>query len=51
MVGRYSHAHQFKRSRRSLKFLRTGLDRVIRDITSRIAGDADFRARFTPLPD
>jgi len=24
MVGRYSHAHQFKRARRQLKFLRTG---------------------------
>lgn len=30
MVGRYSHAHQFKRARRSLKFLRTRLGRVIR---------------------
>ena len=33
MVGRYSHAHQFKRARRALKFLRTRLGRVIRDIT------------------
>src|SRR5690606_7260454 len=32
MVGRYTHAHQFKRARRALKFLRTRLGRVIRDI-------------------
>ena len=32
MVGRYSHAHQFKRARRELKFLRTRLGRIIHDI-------------------
>jgi IS5 family transposase len=32
MVGRYTHAHQFKRARRALKFLRIRLGRVIRDI-------------------
>jgi IS5 family transposase len=32
MVGRYTHAHQFKRARRALKFLRTRLSRIIRDI-------------------
>jgi hypothetical protein len=32
MVGRYTHAHQFKRARRELKFLRTRLGRIIRDI-------------------
>jgi IS5 family transposase len=32
MVGRYTHAHQFKRARRALKFLRIRLSRVIRDI-------------------
>jgi IS5 family transposase len=31
MVGHYSHAHQFKRARRELKFLRTRLARMIRD--------------------
>jgi IS5 family transposase len=51
MVGRYSHAHQFKRARRALKFLRTRLGRVIRDITRKIAGDAELAARFTPLLD
>jgi IS5 family transposase len=51
MVGRYSHAHQFKRARRALKFLRTRLGRVIRDITRKIAGDAALAARFTPLLD
>ena len=28
MVGRYTHAHQFKRARRQLKFLRTRLGRI-----------------------
>ena len=35
MIGRYTHAHQFKRMRRELKFLRTRLGRVIRDIPAR----------------
>ena len=35
MVGRYTHAHQFKRARRELKFLRTRLGRIIRDIDAR----------------
>ena len=30
MVGRYTHAHQFKRANRELKFLRTRLGRLIR---------------------
>src|SRR5262245_45968168 len=51
MVGRYSHAHQFKRARRELKFLRTRLGRVIRDIGRKIEGDAALRARFAPLLD
>ena len=38
MVGRYTHAHQFKRARRALKFLRVRLGRVIRDIRRKIAG-------------
>jgi Phage integrase, N-terminal SAM-like domain len=29
MVGRYTHAHQFKRARRQLKFLRTRLGRIM----------------------
>src|SRR6476646_6350337 len=36
MVGRYTHAHQFKRARRQLKFLRTRLGRIIRDICRKI---------------
>ena len=39
MIGRYSHAHQFKRARRELKFLRIRLGRVIRDIRRKIAGN------------
>ena len=39
MVGRHTHAHQFKRARRALKFLRVRLGRVIRDIRRKIAGN------------
>ena len=49
MIGRYSHAHQFKRARRELKFLRTRLGRVIRDIRRKIAGDAALTERFADL--
>ena len=49
MVGRYTHAHQFKRARRELKFLRTRLGRVIRDIRRKTAGDPKLSARFADL--
>ena len=49
MVGRYTHAHQFKRARRELKFLRTRLGRVIRDIRRKIAGNDALRERFANL--
>ena len=49
MVGRYTHAHQFKRARRALKFLRTRLGRVIRDINRKIDGNAALEERFRPL--
>lgn len=49
MVGRYSHAHQFKRARRALKFLRIRLGRVIRDIARKIEGDDALEARFAML--
>jgi transposase, IS5 family len=49
MVGRYTHAHQFKRARRQLKFLRTRLGRIIRDIRRKIDGDTRLEARFDPL--
>jgi IS5 family transposase len=51
MVGRYSHAHQFKRASRALKFLRTRLGRVIRDIGRRIEDDEALQARFAKLLD
>src|SRR5579862_1941440 len=51
MVGRYTHAHQFKRARRQLKFLRTRLGRIIRDIRRKIDGNAALEARFGPLLD
>jgi transposase, IS5 family len=46
MVGRYIHAHQFKRARRALKFLRTRLGRIIRDIGRKIAGNPALEERF-----
>ena len=51
MVGRYSHAHQFKRARRALKFLRTRLGRLIRDIGRQIDGNPELHSRFAPLLD
>jgi IS5 family transposase len=51
MVGRYIHAHQFKRARKALKFLRTRLGRVIRDINRKIEGKPEFEARFARLLD
>ena len=46
MAGRYSHAKQFKRFNRQLKFLRTRLGRLIRDITRKIGNDEDLHAIF-----
>jgi IS5 family transposase len=39
MAGRYAHAKQFKRHNRELKFLRTRLGRMIRDIRRKTEGD------------
>ena len=49
MVGRYTHAHQFRRARRQLKFLRIRLGRVIRDIRRKIANDKALSERFAEL--
>ena len=51
MIGRYTHAHQFKRARRELKFLRTRLGRIIRDIRRKIEGNTALEDRFGPLLD
>ncbi len=51
MVGRYTHAHHFKRARRELKFLRTRLGRIIRDIRRKIEGNTALEDRFGPLLD
>ena len=50
-VERYTHAHQFKRARRELKFLRVRLGRIIRDIRRQIEGDPALEDRFGPLLD
>jgi len=46
MAGRYAHAHQFKRYNRELKFLRTRLGRLMRDIVRKIDSDEDLKATF-----
>jgi transposase, IS5 family len=51
MVGRYSHAHQFNRARRQLKFLRTRLGRVIRDINRKIKDRPELEEHFAWLRD
>jgi hypothetical protein len=49
MVGRDTHAHQFKRARRALKFLRIRRGRVIRDIGRKIAGNKALEGHFADL--
>jgi IS5 family transposase len=46
MAGRYAHAKQFKRANRELKFLRTRLGRLIRDIRRKIAGRESLQQLF-----
>jgi len=46
MAGRYAHAKQFKRHNRELRFLRTRLGRVIRDIRRKIDGDEALKEVF-----
>ena len=50
MAGRYAHAKQFKRHNREVRFLRTRLGRLIRDIRRKTADNAGLTAIFaTPL--
>jgi IS5 family transposase len=49
MVGRYIHAHQFKRANRELRFLRKRLGRLIRDINRKTAGNGELTALWAPL--
>jgi transposase, IS5 family len=46
MVGRYAHARQFRRCNRALRFLRTRLGRLIRDIRRKTEGNARLREVF-----
>lgn len=43
---RYAHATQFRRHRREVKFLRTGLGRMIRDIDRETADNASLESFF-----
>jgi IS5 family transposase len=46
MAGRYAHAKQFKRHNREIRFLRTRLGRLIRDIRRKIANDRRLKSVF-----
>jgi transposase, IS5 family len=46
MAGRYAHAKQFKRMNGRIKFLRTRLGRVIRDIRRNIDGNPGLQELF-----
>ncbi len=46
MAGRYAHAKQFKRMNRQIKFLRTRLGRLIRDIRRKTDGDEGLEQAF-----
>jgi len=46
MAGRYAHAKQFKRMNNRIKFLRTRLGRLIRDIVRKTEGDEGLRTAF-----
>jgi len=46
MAGRYAHAKQFKRHHRQLRFLRTRLGRLVRDIRRKIEGRRDLEPVF-----
>jgi transposase, IS5 family len=46
MAGRYAHAKQFRRHKRALRFLRTRLGRLIRDIGRKIKGKAELEQAF-----
>ena len=46
MAGRYAHAKQFKRMNRRIKFLRTRLGRLIRDVRRKTDGDEALQDVF-----
>src|SRR5579872_3611064 len=46
LAGRYAHAKQFNRHHRELRFLRTRLGRLIRDIRRKIRGQEPIEAAF-----
>jgi len=48
MAQRYAHAKQFRRHKRKVKFLRTRLSRIIRDIDRKIDGDQELEQIFAP---
>jgi IS5 family transposase len=49
MAGRYAHAKQFNRYRRELRFLRTRLGRIVRDIARKVRGSDLEMVFYEPL--
>ena len=48
MAQRYAHAKQFKRHKKSVRFLNTRLGRIIRDINRKTDGNQALREAFVP---
>ena len=46
MAGRYAYAKQLKRHERQMRFLRTRLKRLIKDIRRKTEGDCEFSVIF-----
>ena len=51
MAGRYAHAKQFNRHQRELRFLRTRLGRLVRDIRRKVRGRDHLEAGGHDAPD
>ena len=49
MAGRYAHAKQFKRHHREMRFLRTRLGRLMRDIRRKTEGEAALEDAFVAV--
>ena len=49
MAGRYAHAKQYKRYNKALKFLKTRLGRIMRDIQRKISNNTALQEQFAPF--
>jgi len=48
-IGRYAHAKQFKRMKKSTKKLKNYTGRVVRDVERKTSSNQDLAAKFSPL--